>query len=131
MIIGGETSVVGARGMQVADAISAYQDKGDQAQLTLARSGDTLSISAPPVGAGPLVVQMLRYTPQRTAKITRGENAGHTLTYANVTEDWTILGTWSSAKPLSMDVPAPGGKPVVVLIQQGTDGPILAAEQLK
>ena len=108
-----------------------HQERGDAVALRLTRSGSTLRIDAAPGGTGPRTVQMVRYTPERTAKITRGENAGHTLRYANVTEDWQVLGTWPGTAPLSMEVAAPGDKPVVVLLQRGTDGPIVAAKQVK
>ncbi|MEO0389338.1 MAG: DUF1223 domain-containing protein [Pseudomonadota bacterium] len=132
MIIGGVDSVVGPRAMQVADAISQHKSAPAPVNLTLTRSQGTLSIAAPAADKpGPYTVQLVRYTPQRQAKITRGENAGHTLSYANVAEGWTILTEWSGEAPLSLDIPLSGDAPVVVLAQHGTDGPIAGAAQLK
>jgi len=73
---------------------------------------------------------MVRYQPERTSKITRGENAGHTLTYANVTQDWETVANWDGATDLKINTRAEGDLPVVVMVQQGKSGPILAAAQL-
>ena len=80
---------------------------------------------------GPLIVRMLRYTPQRSAHITRGENAGHTMLYANVTENWTVLAEWDGTTALALTTVIEGDKPVVVLVQQDQHGPILAAVRLR
>lgn len=132
MIINGETDIVGARPMELSRVISDYAAKTTPVTLAITKSGDRVSIlaqSATP--SGPLVVQMVRYTPERTARITRGENAGHTLTYANVTEGWKILQQWDGVTDLAIEADAPGDKPLVVMVQKGVDGPILAAAQIR
>lgn len=132
MIINGQTDIVGARPLDLANAIADYSAKTTPVTLNLTRSGDSVQIVAQSSKAnGPLVVQMLRYTPERTARITRGENAGHTITYANVAEDWKILQEWDGITDLNIAADAPGDKPLVVLVQMGLSGPILAAAQIK
>ncbi|GFE52343.1 hypothetical protein So717_40960 [Roseobacter cerasinus] len=133
MIVNGLTDIVGARPMEVAKAIADHQRMAPAVSLQLTRSGDQIQISAKmlkTVGE-PMVIHMLRYTPEREARITRGENAGRTITYANVTEDWTVLGEWSGRAPLALAAKAEGDHPVVVLVQASDMGPILAAAQLK
>jgi hypothetical protein len=132
MIVNGVTDIVGARPMDITKAISEHAAKPAALALIVTRAGSDVTISAQPGQAGgPFVVRMLRYTPERTSRITRGENAGHTLRYANVTEDWKILAEWDGATPLSLTAVATGDKPVVVMVQQGLHGPILAAAQLR
>ncbi|WP_299040992.1 thioredoxin family protein [uncultured Tateyamaria sp.] len=132
MIINGETDIVGARPMELSKVISDHAGKTTAVTLSVARNGDSIRIEAQSAEAqGPMIVQMLRYTPERTARITRGENAGHTLTYANVTEDWKILKEWDGITDLAISADAPGDKPLVVLVQKGVHGPILAAAQIK
>lgn len=132
MIINGVTDIVGARPMDLTKSISEHAAKPTLIALDVARSADKVTISAEPGQTrGPLVVQMLRYTPERTSHITRGENAGHTITYANVAQDWEILAEWDGATPLSLEAQAEGDLPVVILIQEGSHGPILAAAQVK
>ncbi|GGX48333.1 hypothetical protein GCM10007385_15260 [Tateyamaria omphalii] len=132
MIINGQTDIVGARPMELSRVISDYAGKATPVTLEVTRSGDRVQIVAQSSEAnGPLVVQMLRYTPERTARITRGENAGHTISYANVTEDWKILQEWDGITDLAIEADAPGEKPLVVMVQKGLNGPILAASQLR
>lgn len=132
MIVNGVTDIVGARPMDLSKAIAEHAAKPNLIALKVERSGAKVSISARPGKThGPLFVQMVRYTPQRTSDITHGENAGHVLSYANVTEDWEILAEWDGVADLSLETVAEGEKPVVVMVQQGLDGPILAAAQLR
>lgn len=133
MIINGETDIVGTRPMELSQVIAQHAARPETMALDVARSGDDLTIAATALGAtsGPYLVHMVRYAPERTAKITRGENAGHTLSYANVSEDWKILGQWDGATPLEMTAVVTGDKPVVVMIQEGQHGPIHAAARLR
>lgn len=132
MIINGQSDIVGARPMELSRIISDYTGKTTPVTLNISRLGERVQIAAQTSAPnGPLVVQMLRYTPERTAHITRGENAGHTISYANVTEDWKILQEWDGVTDLRIEADAPGEKPLVVMVQKGLSGPILAAAQLR
>ena len=133
MVIMGQTDIVGAKPIKLSDAIAAYKNKPQPVQVSLTREGDTIRISAVATEgkAGPMVVHFLRYQPKREARITRGENKGHTFQYANVTENWTILGDWDGREPLTMAAEAPGDFPAVVLVQAPDNGPIYGAAQLK
>lgn len=132
MIINGTTDIVGARPMELSKVIAEHAALPETMALDVVRDGDDLTIVAQSNGlGGPYLVHMVRYTPERKAKITRGENAGHTLTYANVTEDWKILGQWDGSTALEMTAAVAGTKPVVVVIQEGQFGPIRAAAHLR
>ncbi|MCV3271184.1 DUF1223 domain-containing protein [Roseobacter sinensis] len=133
MIVNGTTDIVGAKPMEVSNAIAAHKEKPAAVQLTLSRAGDEIRIDAAPLTgvAGPMIVQMLRYVPEREARITRGENAGRTITYANVTQDWKVLREWDGRAPLKITAQVTGEEPVVVLVQASKMGPILAAGELK
>ena len=132
MIVNGVTDIVGARRMELSKAIAHHADLPSRVELSVNRSGSEILINAQPTNVdGPLIVRMLRYTPQRSAHITRGENAGHTMLYANVTENWTVLAEWDGTTALALTSVVEGDKPVVVLVQQGQHGPILAAVRLR
>lgn len=133
MIINGTTDVVGAKPMAVSKAITDHKNDPVLVELSLARKGSQLQISATALAQakGPYTVHMLRYTPKATTQIKRGENAGHTLQYSNIAEKWTVLGSWDAVAPLSLAAPLPGDLPVVVMIQQSVAGPIVAAARLK
>ncbi len=133
MIVNGLTDIIGARPMDVSKAIAEHKEKPPTVALELSRDGDDVIIDASLLATsqGPMVVQMLRYVPERQSRITRGENAGRTMTYANVTQDWTVVGEWDGRSPLKMAVKAVGDNPVVVLVQAPKMGPIIAARQLR
>lgn len=132
MVVNGTTDIVGTQPMALGKAISEHAAKPSPLEVSLTRDADEVLISAESNGvSGPLVVHMLRYSPVRSSKITRGENAGNTLEYANVSEDWLILSEWNGATPFEMRAKAEGDKPVVVLVQQGRNGPIVGAARLR
>ncbi|MGC1503832.1 MAG: DUF1223 domain-containing protein, partial [Sulfitobacter sp.] len=91
MVVGGVTDIVGAKPMKLSKAIAEHASLPAQVTVKLARSGDTLRIDATALRRlnGPLTVHMLRYTPNRTTQIKRGENRGKTLENANIVEGWT------------------------------------------
>tara|TARA_R110002124_G_scaffold69200_2_gene186488 strand:- start:930 stop:1739 length:810 start_codon:yes stop_codon:yes gene_type:complete len=133
MIVQGETDIVGAKPMKLMQAISAHAQRPAPIKLTVSRAGDTLQIDAvaQQASAGPVTVHMLRYEPQETTVIERGENRGKTLDYSNIVEGWQVLGQWDGAAALSMTAPVSGEKPVVVILQGADAGPILAAARLR
>ena len=133
MIINGQDDIVGARGMDLADAIARHADLAPKATLSAVRQGGELSIAARLLVAetsAPMVVHLGRYTPERDVKITRGENAGRHFVYTNIVDSWTVLGEWSGREPLSMTVPLQGDRPAAILIQYEDTGAIIAAARL-
>ncbi len=133
MVIGGVDHVIGSRPMQVMDRVQAHNATADPVEVTLSRSGDRLQINATARGnAGRnAVVQIVRYVPSVTRDIRRGENAGKTITYVNTVTSWQVAGQWNPANPLSMQAQITGTQPVVVIVQDGTSGPILGAARLR
>ncbi len=133
MVIGGVDHVIGSRPMQVMDQVQAHNAKADPVEVTLTRSGNQLQINATGRGTLPreAVVQVVRYAPAVTRDIRRGENAGRTITYVNTVTSWQVAGRWNPQRPLSMQAQISGAEPVVVIIQDGTSGPILGAAQLR
>jgi len=132
MIINGTTDIVGARPMELSKAIAEHSAVTSPVTLTAERSGDVVRITAKSTKRDTdMLVRMLRYQTERTSRITRGENAGTTSVYANVTEDWQILQQWDGVADLELDAQATGDLPVVVMVQQGQFGAILAAVQIK
>lgn len=132
MIINGVTSVVGARPMELSKAIADSLAEPSLVDMNVSMSGGVLKVSATTEHRGkPLLVHLVRYQSERETRITRGENAGNTINYAHVTEDWKILREWDGAARLSLETPIEGDYPLVVMIQEGRSGPILAAAEIK
>ena len=134
MIVQGEKDVVGNHPMNVTDLIRRYHSVPRRVSLHVTRGeGDALRIEAQAVKPSnvPYLVQIIRYQPQSTVDVKRGENAGHRLSYSNVVTDWRILDEWDARAPYSADVAVAGEKPVVVLIQRKGPGRIEAAARLR
>ncbi|WP_347313074.1 DUF1223 domain-containing protein [Defluviimonas sp. SAOS-178_SWC] len=133
MIVGGMDHLVGVRPAEVDAMIRRFAAKPAKVMLTLGRTGGTVRVRAragAPLPRGS-VVQVVRYKPLETVAIRRGENAGKTFDYANIVTDWRQVGDWDGTADLSLDLDAPGGDPVVVIVQEPGPGPILAAAALR
>lgn len=130
-IIGGQDRVVGARAMDVADAIRTQAARPSGVTLQISRNGDLLQIAGQARERAPMVVQVVRYTPQESVNIERGENAGHRFVYANIVNDWRAVGEWDGGEPLDMQANVAGTAPIVVIVQERGPGRILAAAELR
>ena len=131
MVVDGRQAVVGTKEMKLADLIARHRVTPREVELSARREGDVLSIAARGTLDRPVQVHLVRYIPSREVSVSRGENAGRTLTYTNIVTDWTVAGTWDGDKPLSMRLPLTGDQPVVVLLQQEGFGPIRAVAELR
>jgi len=128
-IIGGEDRIEGFAPDETAMRLARHLAAGTQVKLTVLRQGDMLVIRAeadPPLGH-PVRVQLVRYTPEQTVQIERGENAGKTITYTNVVTSWDHVGDWSGTVPLELTAAAPGNLPAAVILQDEGPATILAA----
>ncbi|MCF2872198.1 DUF1223 domain-containing protein [Octadecabacter sp. G9-8] len=133
MIIGGQDHVIGTKPMDVADLIQRHNGVQTGTQIALRRSGDRLQITGQTAQALPsgTVVQVVRFSPQETVDIRRGENAGRTLSYANIVTEWNTVGQWSGRGALDMTVGLTGASPVVVIVQQPGPGAVMATAVLR
>ncbi len=133
MIVGGRDHVVGYKPMKLAMLIDDHRAAGMPVRVGLTRQGGSVVIEAEAVRdiRGDIVVQLVRYQPSNDVKISRGENAGRTLTYTNIVTDWSVIGGWDGTGRLEMRAEAPGDAPVVVVLQATGHGPILGAARLR
>ena len=133
MVIGGLDHVIGSRPMKVMEQVMRHNALPDAVAVTLSRSGNRLTIDAEAVASqrGRAIVQIVRFDPEMTRDIRRGENAGRTIRYSNVVTSWTNAGAWNMAQPLRMQADLSGSERVAVIIQDGANGPILGAAQLR
>ena len=133
MVVQGVTDIVGTKPMKLSEAIAKHAREAPKVDLDLTREGNKLVVAAKALVdvKGPLTVHLLRYAPEHTTKIKRGENRGKTLVYSNVVEDWQVLGNWDGTAPLEISAEVVGELPSVVIIQGQDTGPILAAARLR
>jgi len=133
MVIGGVDHVIGSKAMEVMDRIAAQRTTPAPVAINLARDGHTLQIQAVSNAGriGDMIVQVVRYTPQKTVEITRGENAGKSINYVNIVTSWQAIGRWDGAGPFAMSTQIDGHDPVVVIVQHDEYGPVVAAAELR
>jgi hypothetical protein len=131
-IVGGLDRVEGFDPEETAAHLARHQGVVSPVRLVVERQGETLVIRAeadPPL-TEPVRVQLVRYVPEETVTIERGENAGQTITYRNVVTSWDVVGMWSGLDPLEMEAPAPGSEPAVVILQEEGPSAIMAAARV-
>ncbi|MCV6824053.1 MULTISPECIES: DUF1223 domain-containing protein [Halocynthiibacter] len=131
MVIGGLDHVIGSKPAEVEAAIKAHKKQKSPVQMTATRNGNMLEIKATSAKPEKMTVQVAVYAPSQTVNIKRGENAGRSITYANVVTDWVKVKEWSGTDALSSKVQLNTENPVAVIVQQGSHGPILAAAKVK
>ncbi len=132
LIIGGQDRIEGFAPQETADQLRKHLAVTPTVRLSARREGDQLVIraEADPPPDGPLRVQLVRYIPEETVLIERGENAGKTVTYHNIVTSWEGLGDWSGQEPLELSVPYDGSRPGAVVVQAAGPSAILAAARV-
>lgn len=129
MVVGGVDQLIGTKAMELGELIEKHQAEPARVALDVAQGSARLTIRAEARGAlpGVVVVQLVRFRPEETVAIGRGENAGRTITYVNIVTDWREIGRWSGAAPLALTAEAPGPDRAAVILQEEGPGAILAA----
>jgi hypothetical protein len=133
LIIGGADRIEGFAPEETAERLRAHMEAGSPVRLTVTREGDKLVIRAeadPPL-TEPVRVQLVRYKPEETVTIERGENAGKTITYTNIVTSWERLEDWSGQEPLELTAPFNGNEPGAVIVQRDGPSAILAAARVE
>lgn len=129
-IIDGSVRVEGNQPGRV-QALIARPREAAEPDLTLTREGEKVRVEAAAASlAQPVQVQVVRFRPEMTVEIERGENAGKAITYRNIVTDWQIVGDWDGRAPLDLQAAAAGPDRTVVILQVPGPGPVVAAERL-
>ncbi|MGB1236280.1 MAG: DUF1223 domain-containing protein [Planktomarina sp.] len=130
MMVNGMSHVVGSRRSEISALVQAA--KGQQALVGVSAnlSGDSLTINVDETQVkGPFIVHVVSYRPNSTVQIKRGENAGRTITYANVVTNWRSLVEWSGRSDDTFKTMHDDSK-AVVLIQRKGFGEIIGATRV-
>ena len=134
MIVGGRDHVIGSKPMRLAELIEVHRAAPISAEVALRRSGNRIVMRVTAknrIPDGGAVIQIATFSPHKTVRIRRGENAGRTLDYHNIVSDIVEVGRWDGRGAYSAKVRVPEGTSVAVLVQQRNHGPILGAAQLR
>jgi hypothetical protein len=127
MVVNGVTQVPGSD-RDAIDRAVAEARKVPMVAVAARIEGDRLIVRLPAGEAfGGADVWLCPVSTSVPVEVSRGENKGHTLTYANVVRGWTRIGTWTG-QPASFSVPAPlpgpeTGDALAILVQIGQDKP--------
>lgn len=129
IIVNGTARLMGARPMEVVSTVAAEGEVPPRVTVTLERTEGRLTILAPALAEAPLAlrVHLVRFTPEATVEILRGENAGRTLPYTNIVTAWDVVADWDGAEDLALEVALEGEAPAAVLLQEPGPGAILGA----
>ena len=133
IIVDGKDRVEGNDPDEVGDYIAQHLASASRVNLVVERQGDRIIIRAeadPPL-TDPIQVQLVRYMPEQTVEIGRGENAGQVITYHNIVTSWSVVDDWQGTAPLAISASAPGSDPTVVILQQKGPAAILAAARVE
>ncbi len=133
LVVNGQDHVIGAKAMQLADAINAHLQRDTGVRVQISRDGGQLQIlcDAEEEQPGSYEVRVIRYTPSATVDIRRGENAGRSITYSHIVTSMQVVGTWDGQDPMRGTYEIDGTDPVVVLLQVPNGGPIVASAVLR
>lgn len=129
-IVGGLDQVVGTRAMELSENIVKHQALDTGVAVELRRDGNAVVIDATAETAKTFDVHLVSYKPKATVAIERGENAGQSLSYANIAEDWTTF-AWDAGTPLKKRVDLAANGPIVAFVQEPRNGLIVAAARLR
>ncbi|MEM7469731.1 MAG: DUF1223 domain-containing protein [Pseudomonadota bacterium] len=132
MVIDGKEQIVGTKAMKLAELIAKHAQVAEPVSLSIERAETALRVAAdvPEGVSGPMAVYLVQFSPSKTVKIKRGENAGRELTYHNVVTNWVLLTKWDGDAPLAVEAEFDSSAPAVVIVQDGAVGPILAAQKI-
>lgn len=127
-VIDGRFGLVGSREASVRAAIAAARQSADMGSVpvSLAR-GDGLSVRLG-AGSGAGHVTLVGFDPRHVTSVARGENAGRTITQANVVRSVVEIGRWTGAAQ-AWTVPWPTGEAAAVIVQDEA-GHIIGAARI-
>lgn len=131
MIINGLDHVVGNHPMDVTELIAQHEARVQPVELDITRAEGGHRVTARVAGEikGELRILLVDYDATATVDILRGENAGRSLSYANIVRGWTELDRWDGAGEYHAQVDNDGS--AALLVQAADFGAILAARDLR
>ncbi|MGY3436547.1 MULTISPECIES: DUF1223 domain-containing protein [unclassified Marinovum] len=130
MIINGTDHVVGNHPMDVAEIIAQHEARSRVVAIAVevVEGKAMMTVRATGTVPGEMRIMLVDYDPSATVEITRGENAGLTVSYANIVQSWQELGRWDGREDYRAELPEVSS--AAVFVQSSDLGPILAAHKL-
>ncbi|WP_371171454.1 DUF1223 domain-containing protein [Aliiroseovarius sp. 2305UL8-7] len=141
MIIGGVDQVVGSHAVEVMNILHHHQEKTAQVDLLVVKTDAGQVVRVKPMThldlPDDMRVQLVTFIPQAKVAVSRGENAGRSITSTNVVTGVQTIGSWNGKTDADFALPipvTPDGQGAAILLQasksRGYPGEILAAIKL-
>ncbi|MEC7763586.1 MAG: DUF1223 domain-containing protein [Pseudomonadota bacterium] len=134
MVVGGTDHVVGYKPMRVADYMKAHEATLQAVEVQAEIVDGKMQIKCLPREGAVLPktihVDVVRFNPSETVDIKHGENAGETISYANIVTDWERLAEWDGEGLLEVDTTMAGDGPMALILQEPGPGRVLAAYRI-
>jgi len=135
MVVEGIDHVVGVKPMKLADLIAVHRGNLTPVAIEVETEGDTVRVRCAPRAdmqlPAAINVDLVHFTEAATVEILHGENAGKTITYANIVTGWDRVGSWDGAGEYTFSVEMPQDGPLALVIQADGPGEVLAAYRLR
>ncbi len=135
MVVEGVDHIVGFKPMKLADLIAYHRGNLAPLAIEVETEGDLIRLRCAPRSEmklpGKINVDLVRFTEAATVEILHGENAGKTITYANIVTGWDRVGTWDGADEFVFSANLPQDGPLALVIQAHGPGEVLAAFRLR
>ncbi|MBV7378360.1 DUF1223 domain-containing protein [Maritimibacter dapengensis] len=135
MVVGGVDHVVGYKPMKIADLMRKHEAALASVDVVAVHDGSVMQIKCKAKAGANLpsevYVDLVSYDPSETVSIKHGENAGETISYANIVRDWRRLETWDGKGELVVDAMEPEeGLHMALILQEPGPGRVLAAYRI-
>ena len=133
-VVEGSVALVGGRTGAIRRAIDEATARGGPLLRLESGAGGARLLVLEGTSPVPAEIRLLALRSRVPVAIGRGENGGHTIDYANVVVDETVIGAWRGGAlrlPIaSARLRAPGADRYAIIVQLPNAGPILAAGYL-
>lgn len=135
MVVEGVDNIVGVKPMKLADLIMAHRGNLTPVAIAVETDGDMIQVRCAPRAElnlpAEINIDLVHFIDSATVDILHGENAGKTITYANVVTGWDRVGTWDGAGEFRFSLDLPQEGPLALVIQVDGPGKVLAAYRLR
>lgn len=128
MVVGGKDHLIGADPANLARHIRAHQAVRYPVlvRISAPRNGRVF-VEALTDAPRPMMVQVIRFLPQASVEIGRGENAGRSAQYHNVVRSWRMDAQWDGLAPYETSLPMDPDLDLAVIVQDAGMGAVLGA----
>jgi len=135
LVVAGVDHIVGVKPMKLADRIAAHRGTLIPVAIEVETEGDLVRLRCAPRAEmrtpESINIDLVRFTEAATVEILHGENAGKTITYANIVTGWDRIGSWDGSGEFAFTADVPQDGPLALVIQAQGPGEVLAAFRLR